>query len=1052
MRAVLAAVLVVCAVPVAVPADPPPLAEVRRVPFEPSFDAVDGGQLDVEFHPTARVAYAVSDRHLFVLDPVTGEELGGVDLGALAAPTYSARWDLATVGDRLVAWAGYPGLLAVFDVRDPARPGLVAFTTVWDRPAVGGVYDDGYFVLCHGYNRCEFISTDTFRVRSVVPHALPPSSVIEAAGSPGADVPLLVVRERTYSTPSSNGIALYDVAAGMPSLRFVRQTDAYPGSIVADRTGDLLVAEFESYQPERRAWVETIDAHSGVTLASWDVPPGTALSLAEGGGRRLVQRDATGLEFVDLADPSAPEEIGRVEVPLRTYYDERTVAASVRDPVLFVASREERVVIAVDPRTATEISRLSIEGAAPFRVVMQEPGDGSRRGLVVSWRYDDHGALARGGRSHLDLADLTNPAAPAVTGRFLRNQPRSADGVAAIGGRYAVVYEIDSNALALVDLAEGRVVQVTGAAALLGEFDVYDAPELRTAGRFAVLGGEDGWETFELAGGRLEPRRSRILRYGSREWYDGVALAPDGKVVAAGSNLDTGAFLETVGPDGRSARVPRRSSRLLATTLSPAGDLAALVMPEFSEDSPVDVWDVADAAAPKLLWSDPGDVSDAVFDPTGTRLLVSGPLFSGTFAVRAFDARTGVPLGPEGPGVPKFYYHGFGAQWIANGKWRAIYWKWSFLGWRNALLDLSEPEPTLLQVYPDTGSFPEFAPRDGGGWYEVDRDPWDNLANLVIGTPEGDTVETGTFPGDHSGISAVRRGFAATWRGGDGSVGISVWRDAALNRPPVVVAGEDRVLECTGPEGATARLDASGSHDPDSSPGTDDDLAAIAWTVDGTPVASEAIAEVGLPLGAHRARAAAEDVLGATGSAEVEVDVADRVAPDLDVALEPVFDGAVFTRRFRPIVKAEDTCDPAPSSSALLRLPALAIGAPVDWERAVAPAFEIRSGPRGARVVVLGPDETAARAAWDDAVRAGGFALGPDANLETGGPSRTVLWRFETDGGALVRAIAYAGSDLEVGANVEDASGNAASTSASLLAAIDAACTALPPGTHCADR
>src|SRR5258706_8594643 len=52
------------------------------------------------------------------------------------------------------------------------------------------------------------------------------------------------------------------------------------------------------------------------------------------------------------------------------------------------------------------------------------------------------------------------------------------------------------------------------------------------------------------------------------------------------------------------------------------------------------------------------------------------------------------------------------------------------------------------------------------------------------------------------------------------------------NLPPVAVAGADAREECTGPAGAWVSLDASGSSDPDSTLGTNDDILSFEWIED----------------------------------------------------------------------------------------------------------------------------------------------------------------------------------------------------------------------------
>lgn len=70
------------------------------------------------------------------------------------------------------------------------------------------------------------------------------------------------------------------------------------------------------------------------------------------------------------------------------------------------------------------------------------------------------------------------------------------------------------------------------------------------------------------------------------------------------------------------------------------------------------------------------------------------------------------------------------------------------------------------------------------------------------------------------------------------------------NRPPIDSAGPDQILECTGDLQAAARLDASGSTDPDSTLGTNDDIASFDWSEQGRLLTSGPTASIPFPLGA----------------------------------------------------------------------------------------------------------------------------------------------------------------------------------------------------------
>lgn len=139
-----------------------------------------------------------------------------------------------------------------------------------------------------------------------------------------------------------------------------------------------------------------------------------------------------------------------------------------------------------------------------------------------------------------------------------------------------------------------------------------------------------------------------------------------------------------------------------------------------------------------------------------------------------------------------------------------------------------------------------------------------------------------------------------------------------LNRAPVANAGSDRTLECASPAGRAVTLDSSLSSDPDSTPGTHDDIVRFEWFEDlGTP--SQALLGTGetltvtLPLGAHALSLVVTDSGGLTATDQVLVSVVDTTPPALLVSLEPA---VLWPPNHRMVqvtasVSATDACGPA---------------------------------------------------------------------------------------------------------------------------------------------
>lgn len=101
-----------------------------------------------------------------------------------------------------------------------------------------------------------------------------------------------------------------------------------------------------------------------------------------------------------------------------------------------------------------------------------------------------------------------------------------------------------------------------------------------------------------------------------------------------------------------------------------------------------------------------------------------------------------------------------------------------------------------------------------------------------------------------------------------------------VNAPPVADAGEDQVLECTGPL-TTVALDGSGSSDPDG------DELTYKWTPLGDPgtvLSTEKMPEIGLPLGDHQIQLTVRDPVGDEDTDVVSVLVLDTQPPVLTLA------------------------------------------------------------------------------------------------------------------------------------------------------------------------
>lgn len=123
---------------------------------------------------------------------------------------------------------------------------------------------------------------------------------------------------------------------------------------------------------------------------------------------------------------------------------------------------------------------------------------------------------------------------------------------------------------------------------------------------------------------------------------------------------------------------------------------------------------------------------------------------------------------------------------------------------------------------------------------------------------------------------------------GEESASVGVKVSVVLpNQPPVANAGDDQTVECSSPSGAPVALNGSGSTDPDSTPGTNDDITTFEWLVNGNVVAGTMSGTVALPPGTTVVTLRVTDKQGATATDDVVVTIVDTAPPLLLVSPQP---------------------------------------------------------------------------------------------------------------------------------------------------------------------
>jgi hypothetical protein len=154
--------------------------------------------------------------------------------------------------------------------------------------------------------------------------------------------------------------------------------------------------------------------------------------------------------------------------------------------------------------------------------------------------------------------------------------------------------------------------------------------------------------------------------------------------------------------------------------------------------------------------------------------------------------------------------------------------------------------------------------------------------------------------------------YVPTWLLGGG---VAVLVAQPLNEPPVANAGHDQIVEQESYDGTEVTLDGSGSTDPDSTPGTNDDIVYFDWWEGDTPLWSGETIDYTFPLGEHIVTLVVTDSHGETDDDEVTITVVDTTLPTInsisvspDVLWPPNHKMVEVT----VMVDCKDICDPAP--------------------------------------------------------------------------------------------------------------------------------------------
>ena len=217
--------------------------------------------------------------------------------------------------------------------------------------------------------------------------------------------------------------------------------------------------------------------------------------------------------------------------------------------------------------------------------------------------------------------------------------------------------------------------------------------------------------------------------------------------------------------------------------------------------------------------------------------------------------------------------------------------------------------PTGLEYGPDGALYMSRATAGGAELYTLDTAT--GAVTLVgpMGIPDVVSLFT---------VRNLPRACRDVVKQGESSLGIN----GPCNAAPVASAGTDRTVECATAGGTVVSLDGSASSDPDSTPGSNDDIVLFEWLEDaGTSdvmlLGTGELLDVFLPLGAHSLTLQVTDSAGETATAGMSVDVRDTTAPAVMVTVSPALLWPPNHRMVPVMVGASisDVCDPAAAAT-----------------------------------------------------------------------------------------------------------------------------------------
>ncbi len=231
------------------------------------------------------------------------------------------------------------------------------------------------------------------------------------------------------------------------------------------------------------------DSYTSTLLGSYDTP-GNSLGVVIAGNTAYVADEKSGLEIIDVSDPTVPTRLGSYNTP------SSAKGVAIAGNTAYVA----------DYKSGLQIIDVSAPTAPTLLGSYNTPNDA--RGIAIAGNT----AYVADGYSGLQIIDVRDPTAPSLLGSYKTDY---AYGVAIAGN---TIYVADQTGLQIIDVSDPKIPSLLGS---------YKTPgyswEVAIVGNTAyVADGESGLQIIDVS----DPKVPTLLgSFDTLDYAYGVAIA-----------------------------------------------------------------------------------------------------------------------------------------------------------------------------------------------------------------------------------------------------------------------------------------------------------------------------------------------------------------------------------------------------------------------------------------------------------------------------------------------------------------------------------------------